>query len=133
MGSQYFVMEVPSVGLPIVSMPASIDTPFVKKDLAGGTLFVVKLDKDNMRASFRGKTGSDNTPDKKHVVALTASLKNEDKGGSVVYSLGRELKPGLYAVVMLNNQYIWPFEVHGDGAAEPPARSLFQHLTGGLR
>ena len=97
-GERYFRMAVPAIDLPAVNTPASIATPFARRDLAGGTLFIVKLDKHKSDLSFRGDIGGQNEPNKKYVVVKTANLKVDDKGRIVVYTMDRQLK----AVSMLS-------------------------------
>jgi hypothetical protein len=104
-------MAVPAQGLAVVTEPVSIEAPFSSRDLPGGTLFIVKLEKDKNGLAFQGDaTGN---PEKNVIVVKTSDLKFVEKDGVVVYTLdqSRKLKSGQYAVVMLDNQYMWPFEI----------------------
>jgi hypothetical protein len=104
-------MAVPSQGLPVVGAPASIEVPFTSRDLPGGMLILVKLESDKNGLAFRGDNGCQ--PEKGYIVVKTTDLKSVEKDGGVSYTLGQSptLKSGHYAVVMLDNQYIWPFEI----------------------
>lgn len=102
---------VPAESLVIVKDPVSIEAPFASRDLAGGALFIVKLKKDKTEFTFQGDAAG--TPDKGDVLAKTSDLKSAEKDGVTAYALdpSRKLKAGYYAIVMLDNQYMWPFEI----------------------
>lgn len=113
MTRNYSRMAVPAKGLPIVSAPVSIETPWPSRELPGGTLYVVQLEKDRNGFSFRADAEGQNEPQRKYVAAKTSDLKGVEKNGGMAYTIdpSKILKPGQYAVVMLNNQYLWPFEI----------------------
>lgn len=101
---------VPDASFASVKAPTAIDAPFSNRDLAGGSLFIVKLSKKGSEWIFQGDAAG--TPDKGDIALKTSELKSVEKGTITSYSLDgvRALKPGRYAIVILDNQYMWPFE-----------------------
>jgi hypothetical protein len=104
-------MAVPQQSLATVADPASINAPFTSRDLPGGMLLVVTLEDDKNGLAFEGDASG--APDEGYIVAKTSDLQVVEKDGAVVWTLNpaRKLKPGNYAIVMLENQYMWPFKI----------------------
>jgi hypothetical protein len=104
-------MAVPQQSLATVVGPVSISGPFTSRDLPGGMLLVVSLEGDKNGLAFEADASG--APDEGYIVVKTSDLKIEEKDGVVVWTLNplRKLKPGDYAIVMLENQYMWPFAI----------------------
>jgi hypothetical protein len=102
-------MAVPVNSLAVVVGPLSIGAPFTVRDLPGGMLLVVPLEEDKNGLAFEGDASG--APD--DVVVKTSDLEVVEKDGAVTWKLdpARKLRPGDYAIVMLENQYVWPFRI----------------------
>lgn len=102
-------MAVPENSLTLLVAPISIEAPFTSRDLPGGMLLVVSLEDDKNGLAFEGDASG--APD--DVVVKTSDLEVTEKDGAVTWKLDpkRRLKPGSYAIVMLGNQYMWPFAI----------------------
>ena len=104
-------LAVPAQSVTVISDLLSIEAPFGTRDLPGGTLLIVKLEKDKDGLAFQGDaTGN---PEKGVVVVRTTDLKLVEKDGTSTWTLDavRKLMPGPYAIVMADNLYMWPFEI----------------------
>lgn len=102
-------MAVPQNSLTTVIGPVSIEAPFTSRDLPGGMLLVVSLEDDKNGLAFEGDAAG--APD--DVIIKTSDLEVTEKDGAVIWKLDpkRKLKSGNYAIVMLENQYVWPFTI----------------------
>ncbi len=81
-------------------------------DLPGGGFYVCSLKKDDDNYYFNASSDAAGAPKSDFVfVKPNDILATKNADGTFTFKVGKPFKPGIYALYVADNQYVWPFSV----------------------